>query len=403
MLTLILALAAILLCQWALALSLGPLQTVGDEVDYIARAAREDPHKPDLFLRVPLFIEFFVWVRKLTGKPERTTWLILSSGLATALGSVLAAYHAGLDVWWVVFAFLLTPELLIYNRRYWPEPMLALSCWIITLLLWQFPDTHGLFFGLLAAIAVMIRIEQLVLLPAIGVAWIWAGADRDYWDWIGLLLPLVLCLGAWTLRCWNRYRIPWPDTTWKFNLAVVYRESRQPLLTPINIQKLILAELYERQQGRDDTAQAALNLGGMYSGVARMPLRWLAMLGRETFISTRLLPQQGQGFPAAAWGGAGRIWLRYGFSLLVCFAICAGFTSGVFEPYLVPSLALYIAITSFHSRTRFRALLVPGTAIWLAEGMSHMTAVQTGASVMYWMLALLFAILLGSINIRIEE
>jgi hypothetical protein len=395
-----LALAVILVGQWALALALGSPAPIGDEVDYLERSTRADPHEPGLFLRVPLFIELFVRARKLTGRPETATWFILSAGLAAAMGSAAAAHLAGLNALYVAASFLLAPEVLIFNRRYWPEPVLALSCAITTVLLWQYPDAHGVVFGLIVAISAAIRIEQLALIPGVAGAWLWAGVDRTVWDWSGLVLPSMACLGLWTLWCWHRYRIPWPDTTWQFNLEVARREAQHLRSAPVNVEQLVSAV---RQDWASAGAASARRRPMRWNpGFMRISHRWMAMFGGETFISKRLLPPNGRGFPKAAWGQAGRLWLRYGFTTLVCLAVFFGVLSGRFEPYLTPTLALFVAVSSFHVRTRYRASLQPGLAIWLADGFSR---VEFAGSWTPWVglgLAMLLAVALGSIPFRDE-
>ena len=403
MVLLTLALAAILIGQWRLAIALGPPQPIGDEGHYLRRASHVDPHHSKLFIRVPLFVACFVWAHKLTGKPETVSWLFLAAGLTAALGSAVAAHLAGLNAVWVAAAFLLAPELLIFNLRYWPEPMLALASGMITILLWQFSYVHGLFIGLIAAAAVMIRFEQLVLIPAVGIAWIWAGADKSLWDWTGLVVPASVCLGLWTLRNWRRYRLAWPDTTWQFNLAIAHRESRQMLLSPVNIQQTVLAEMRDRLADKADGAQAVPQCIPWDPGFLKMPLRWLAVLGRETFISERLLPPSGQGFPSAEWDELRRRWVRYGFTLLACISVCIGLLTMRFEPYLTPSLALFVAIASFHVRTRYRAILQPGLALWFADGISHIDFGQSWVPWLSLLFAVMLAIKLGSVTLRVEH
>jgi hypothetical protein len=80
MILLILALLLILAGQWLTLRALGPIQAIGDEITYLESSGNADPHQPEWFLRVPLFKTLFVWSRKLTGKAEAVTWLILVGG-----------------------------------------------------------------------------------------------------------------------------------------------------------------------------------------------------------------------------------------------------------------------------------------------------------------------------------
>lgn len=334
---------------------------IGDEIEYLARARGSDPFGPVPFLRVPLFIAF---VRLARGRERATAALLAAVALVTigltAAAGWLAAGPAGALL--VGGLYLLLPDRWLLGRHLWPDTLLAV--FQAGLLLLVLASGRGLEFspwlpGSVAALAVLTRIDALVLVPALVVEAMLRGASTD-----GLALALPSLVALVLLSLWNAWRHgrPWPDTTVGFNLMVLAEEERRPGAAVEQVVGAAWAR-WDPAVGRSSSGPSVLRRpGALVLGALR---RLVSMLGPDTFGRERLLGDAPGAYPEL--GARPRRWLRsllrWSFPALV--ALAAG--GAVAQPALcraplTVALATFLASSLVHARTRYRYPLLPHLA-----------------------------------------
>lgn len=352
--------AAIILLLLLVARSLGTPKMVGDEAEYLLRAQKPDPYRPFRFMRVPGFISLFCWSRKITGDAGNAQAVITACGfLSIAVAMALAPWVGGSSIV-VALVCLVCIEFFIYSLRLWPEPVLAL-CHMVSVALLVLGDGSlpiAVSGGIVCAIAALIRLEQLVLAPAFAFA-LWAGSGLSPIAAICVLLPTALALALWTFRNFRKYGIPWPDTTWQFNLEIAKLEAAAPF-GKTRIHPTIRSVVDYRDEKKEFPQTPFLH-SAMHAVV-----RVLAFLGKDTFVSQHLL-SSGSGYVHPRGVAVFRTILRIGFPVVVCVAINLAVVQGTWPNYMAPALAYFLVSTLAHSRTRYRAILIPPVALWFAE------------------------------------
>lgn len=363
---------------------LGPRLPQGDECDYLARSQWRDPHRPELFLRVPLMPAFARAVGRFTGTPEaalRTlvtlsgalaAWLVFAAGLRVG-GTLVAVIAAG--------AMMLLLERVLLSAHLWPDTLLS-ALHALALLLLTLPSAplSWLALGGVAALATMLRVEQLAL--GVGLALVLIVREPTAWlPIVGATLgPSLLALLAWTAVAWRRYRIALPDTTWNFNLHLLDRQLAQPTRGPVSVQGSIV-DLLEAER----TAEAP-----PWRALGARPLAWLASvlrraaacIGPDTFVEGRLLPPLGQAYPTLTGPAAAHLrpWLRWSFPLLVATLLWAGCVSGVWPEILLAMVPVFGAIVVVHFRSRYRLVLMPWVSLAAATSIVAVDPAQLGAT-----------------------
>jgi hypothetical protein len=362
---------------------LGPRLPQGDECDYLARSQWRDPHRPELFLRVPLMPAFARAVGRFTGTPEATlrtlvalsgafaAWLVFAAGLRVG-GTLVAVIAVG--------AMMLLLERVLLSAHLWPDTLLS-ALHALALLLLTLPSAppSWLALGGVAALATMLRVEQLAL--GVGLALVLIVREPGAWlPIVGATLgPSLLALLAWTAVAWRRYRIALPDTTWTFNLRILDRQLAQANDGPVSVQGSIVGLL-----AADRTTDAS-----PWRALRARPLAWLgsilrraaACIGPDTFVEGRLLPPLGQAYPRMTARTAARLrpWLRWSFPMLVAIWLWAGIASGSRPDFLLATLPVLGAIVAVHFRSRYRLVLMPWVSLAVATSIVAVDPAKLGA------------------------
>lgn len=384
----------------ALSGALGRWNPIGDEKEYLDRAGKDDPHAPDLYLRMPGFVTLTRWLTGGGVKPNRARWLSYGGVmLANAMTASLAVAMGGSPIV-VALALLLGLEFAIFALRLWPEPLLTVAhiaiLWVLIAAPPGFPAALAM--GLVVAFALWIRLEQLVLLPAVGVVWLLSENPVGPAQWLALVSPAAFMVALVSLRNRARYGSFWPDTTWRFNANLAVHEATfGPHVVHIesSIRETVRRARNDQPAGTGRFGVAMV--GSLVLGALR---RMIAFVGKDTFVRDRLLPPRGRGFANVRGLPFFEVWLRWGYPSLVASAVVAAWFAGNWPMYLIPAVALFLACTLFHSRTRYRQLLVPALVLWLADSVSRL---EVGLSVTVWTFLALMVIALGALSLREED
>tara|TARA_R110002049_G_scaffold304349_3_gene499476 strand:+ start:4125 stop:5318 length:1194 start_codon:yes stop_codon:yes gene_type:complete len=361
-----------------------PRLPVGDEGDYIG--GEERPLAGLLFIRVPGMAALAHLLGDPAQREARLRVFMASAGTLCAILVVTAALLiAGWGAAFIAAVLLLVlPERLVLNNHIWPDPLLAFSLAAINLLLVVRidPTVTAAGLGVLVLLSTITRIDQLVLAIVVPVVFVMREAGTVM-QLMLIVAPTIVALLACT--CWNYYKrgVALPDNTWVFNLRIAEADTRtgqpgtrvQPLIHSVRAHwqpDVPLRAQQVRGTGRSIWRRRKAYVNGVVN-------RMWSLLGPDSFISERLLLPQGSSYlgldgrELAFW----RFILRYTFPALVAmflFGILAG-AQGV-PLLLLPTVALFLAIVSFHSRTRFRIVLIPGlvlcTAITLPSALTSL-------------------------------
>lgn len=354
--------------------ALGPRRAIGDEGEYLERGRWPDPHRPVLYLRVPLVPALFRFASLCSAQPEnglRFAGALLGAlavtlvALAGFLGGSLVAglLGAGLMLLWV--------ERLLLAAHLWPDTLLCVlhAAALCLLQLEPTPLVAGAL-GLVLALACLTRIEQLALGPGLLAVLVLAEPDRTGLSTLLLLAPTGLALTAWSAVAWRRYRIPLPDTTWLFNLRILDRQLDEDRRGAVAVERSIKALL--REEGTRDAG------GSLVRRLLRRPLglltsllrRLAASFGPDTFVDARLLPPHGVAYPVLSVRSAGtwRLALRGSFPLLALPGLWAIGVSGTAPLWLLAAAPVLLALVVVHFRSRYRLVLMPWLALAAAQG-----------------------------------
>ena len=352
--------AATLIMLLLVARGLGTPRMVGDEAEYLLRARKPDPYRPFRFMRVPGFITLFCWSKKITGDPGNAQAVITACGfLSIAVSMALAPWVGGSPVV-VALVCLACIEFLIYSLRLWPEPALALCHMVVVALLVLGDGSLPVVVsgGFVCAIAALIRLEQLVLAPSFAMA-LWMVNDLNLIAGAVVMAPTAIALSLWTFRNYRKYGIALPDTTWQFNLEIARLEAASPI-GQTRIDPTIREVVGYRDQKRK------LPTSSLIATAVHAVLRIVAFIGKDTFVSQRLLAP-GEGYTSPQGVSVFKSILRVGFPIVFCVAINLAIVTGIWPHYMLPALVYFLVSTLAHSRTRYRAILIPPIALWFAE------------------------------------
>jgi hypothetical protein len=355
--------AAATAVQVVIRLGLGRRRPVGDEMEYLARATSSDPFGPTPFLRVPLMATFV----RLTGPDEGR---IRNACSVVAIATVVLVAAAGLTVHGPAGAivsgtlFMLLPDRILLSQHIWPDVLLGLvhAGLVAVILGWGGRGTlFPCLLGLAAAIAVLVRIDALVLLPALTVLGVNGPVDDGAIGVAALWVPALALLGLLTLYNRRAYGIALPDNTALFNVSVLAAEHRSAAEPSVPVDALVRSIWPEWEEstdrGRVDGFRRAL------AQIAREPARLARglvgrvrqMLGPDSFARDRLLAPETGAYPElapllrAAFTSA----LRVSFPCLATLAL-AGVTTGSSGriDYLLPAVATLVVACLFQKRER---------------------------------------------------
>ena len=388
--------------------AMGRRRPIGDEAGYLARGQSADPFAPRLFIRPPLlpWLAALSYRRAGDGESRLRRWMAIASCLTVVLVA-LTGWRLG-GPWVALVASLLLaaqPERIVLGCHIWPEPLLALLlaalCFTQTI-----PPTPGLALGvgLLATLGVLCRIDFAIVPPVLLAAW-WQTASPPTAVVAVLLLPSVIALIWTSTHNYRRYGIPFPDTTWAFNLMVARRESRFRDSNRFEIEAAVneiipvWKQLHSTRVVRPgvtafmDILRSPLRFG---RGIGR---RLLTLAGPDTFVRQKLLPAEGA-YPQLG-DRSRRRWdraLRVAFPLLVTIILSSiAVSPRLPESFAWPSLALLAVAVLFHARTRFRVVAMPALALLAALGLVRLAAALPGRPELSGAIAILATLLLWAL------
>jgi len=354
---------------------LGPMKMVGDENGYIACGAQVDPYRPEMLLRVPLMAWLSKQAHRYSSNPERFLRSATSlASMVTILVTMVSARITGGDAIAILVGLILVfmPGRLVLSHHIWPDIWLGLWLSLFCLVL-VYPDLppglRAQLLGLVAALAFMTRFDALLLAPvtAFGVA------PMAPWDWVFILSPTLLVFMVLSIRNAHRYRIPWPDTTWMFNLMIAAGETGQESASKVLVDQEVFktATAWNQLSDPDRFATSITSIRRLLAlptrAIVGMFLRLWASIGPDSFVLHRLLPPTGCAYPEISE----RLNRGLGIALVLVFPV---FISAALLALLVadqpvaviiwPTIAF--GVTSlFHNRTRYRQAWLPGAALLL--------------------------------------
>jgi hypothetical protein len=253
-----------------------------------------------------------------------------------------------------------------------PELPLLIQAWVL---------------GALAAVAFLTRLDALVLCPTILWAWQLSRETIETSHLFGLVLPVVVAFLGCSWQNWKRYRIPFPDTTVLFNLALMGKQFDHPEPESPRLERLI-SQTRDLWEGQDERSRLHLArqmvvtwLSHPISALTGILRRLLAFCGPESFISQKLFSQEDGAYPEISpyLRRALQSVLRFGFSLLLCLAGGLMLINRPFESYyILPTAGMFVVAFLFHMRTRYRLALLPGLSLLVADrGMNTVSRLTT--------------------------
>ena len=412
----ILVLSVLVLVQWLVRRAMGPVVSVGDEGGYISCGGQVDPYCPKVFLRVPLMAWLSRQSHRDSSNPERSLRFATSvASAATILVSMVSAQILGGFQGSLLIGLLLVvmPERIILSHHIWPDIWLGLWLSLACLILvWPGLSLNLsiMLLGVVAALAFMTRFDALLLAPFVGFGLM----PLSFWQWMFILLPTLFVFAGLSIRNARRYKIPWPDNTWMFNLMIAAGETEQKRAEQIRIQREVgKAFVVWNQQSHPDRFTSGV---ASFRKLAARPVRaftdlllrvW-ASLGPDSFVSQRLLPPIGRAYPeiSGRFNHGLHIALRFAFPIFVsatCLAILVGELPA--PAILWPTLALAVATLIF-TRTRYRQAWLPGAALLLVSTVStsgFWSKLLSVDSAVEWLLAISLAVALVRFRVRFEE
>lgn len=409
----LLALLILATIQYLVRRELGPIEKVGDECGYIKCGAQQDPYQPGVFLRVP----FMAWLSKqchrFSSNPEsmlRTTTSIAS--LVTILVSMISARILGGDGAAILIGLILAcmPGRVVLSHHIWPDIWLGLWLSLFCLVLIHPDLSAGLraqLLGLVAALAFMTRFEALLLAPVTGLGM----AALTMFEWVFILSPTLLVFIVLSLRHAYRYQIPWPDTTWMFNLMIAAGETDQEKASKVFVDQEVfkVATAWKKLSEPDRLAASISSLRRLLQWPNRvivgMFLRLWSSIGPDNFVLHRLLPPYGSAYPEIS----DRFKQVLGIALIITFPV---FISSTLLALLVAdqSVAVIIwptmafGVTSlFHNRTRYRQAWLPGAALLLVTMVctqGFWARLMSAESIVSWVVCVGLALALIRFRVR---
>ncbi len=357
--------------------ALGPVVGVGDECSYVQCGAQTDPYAPGQFLRVPLMAWLSKQAHCYSTNPEQTLRSATTAASAlTSLASMLSAQLIGGTQAALVIGLLLVlmPGRLILSQHVWPDIWLGLWLSLACLIL-VYPDLpsnlRAALLGIVSALAFMTRFDALLLAPFAGFA-LTPGPIRD---WIFVLAPTLLVFAYSSVRNARRYQIPWPDTTWMFNLMIAAGETEGQQGGKLRVEGEVLKTIsvWNGMTHPDRLTHSVTSLRRLLVRPFRtfwsVLLRAWASLGPDSFVLHRLLPPTGLGYPEISPRLLYplQIVLVLAFPLFTSATFLALLVSGSTTPVILwPTLAL-AAASLIHNRTRYRQAWLPGAALLLVS------------------------------------
>lgn len=403
------ALVVLLVLQvWSL-VSMQPRIPVGDENGYLAQA--QGQQRARLFLRVPM-VMFVARLVRGTGDPERAMRAVSASfGMATVglLGYAAYLLSGWSGVLTTTLFLLLLPERLILNNHIWSDSLITTWLAAINLSLvfplnsWATAAT----LGILVCASVLTRIDQVVLLVAVPLAF--AIDEAITLAYLSLICgPAIAALILLSVRNYLRHGLALPDNTLMFNLGVARaelesKEVRKTIQSTVITVVPTWRKLAARSQIGYGIEALSLLLQQPFRFAGNVLSRAWSLLGPDSFVTDRLLPPNGGAYPAMPENVARywRVLLRVSFPMVAAFLLVFAQANPTPIPgFVIPVLFLFLTAAALHSRTRYRMALIPGLALWAAIVIPSSIKMLTGP----WCLALAVAAMaLSMVLIRFQN
>jgi len=409
-------LIVLVLVQLSVRRTAGPVVSVGDEGEYIWCGKQADPYLPGVFLRVP----FMAWMSKqahrYSSNPERA----LRS--ATGVASMVSIMFCMLSAQFIggVYAALLTglllvamPGRIILSGHIWPDIWLGLWLSLVCLIL-VYPDLSSnlrtLLVGAVAALAFITRFDALLLAPFAGFGL----APLPFMEWLFILLPTLFVFAFLSFRNARRYRIPWPDTTWMFNIMIAAGEAGENKAHKVHVEEEV-RKVLTVWQTLEYPERFSTSINSLRSLVAR-PIRAIsgvlvriwASLGPDSFVLHRLLPPDGLAYPGISekFNHVLKTALLVAFPIFASMTVLALLVAESSPPVVLwPTLAFATA-SLIHNRTRYRQAWLPGATLMFISAVSEPgfwpILLSTGSTTQ-WLAAIALAIALVCFRTRSER
>ena len=396
--------------------ALGPTKRVGDESGYIRCGAQKDPYQPGMFLRVPLMAWLSKQCHRFSSNPEnllRTTTSIASA--VTILVSMISARILGGDGGAILIGLILgfMPGRIILSYHIWPDIWLGLWLSLFCLVL-VYPDLppslRAQLLGLVAVLAFITRFDALLLAPLTGFGM----APLALWEWVFILSPTLLVFIVLSIRNAHRYRIPWPDTTWMFNLMVAAGETGQEKASEVLVDQEVLkvATVWKKLSDPDRFTASIASVRRLLElpsrAISGMFLRLWASIGPDSFVLHRLLPPFGSAYPDISK----RLNRGLNLALVIVFPVFISATVLALlvadQPIAViiwPTMAFWVT-SLFHNRTRYRQAWLPGAALLLVATVctQDFWAMLMGpGSIVKWLACIGLAVALIRFRVRSDK
>ena len=393
--------------------ALGPTKKVGDEGGYITCGAQPDPYQPGIFLRVPLMAWISSLCHRFSSNPERQ--LRRATGIAsivTILVSMISARMIGGDGAAILIGLILgfMPGRIILSNHIWPDIWLGLWLSLFCLVL-VYPDLppnlRALLLGLLAVLAFMTRFEALLLTPFT----VFGMAPLALWEWVFILSPTLLVFIVLSIRNAHRYKIPWPDNTWMFNLMIAAGETGQQKASKVLVEQEVFKVLRVWRKLNDPGRFAASidSLRRLFAwpvrAIAGMFLRLWASIGPDSFVLQRLLPPFGSAYSdiSKPLNHGLNIALVLAFPVFVSATILALLVADQTVAVIIWPTMAYAVTSLFHNRTRYRQAWLPGAALLLVATVftqGFWATLMSSESIVQWVACVGLALALIRFRVR---
>ena len=396
--------------------AVGPAVSVGDENGYIPCGKQADPYLPKTFLRVP----FMAWMSKQAHRYSSNPERVLRS--ATGIASMASIMICMLSAQFIggVHAALLTglllvvmPGRIILSGHIWPDIWLGLWLSMVCLIM-VYPDLSSnlrtLLVGLLAALAFITRFDALLLAPFAGIGL----APLPFIEWLFILLPTLFVFAFLSIRNARRYRIPWPDTTWMFNIMIAAGETGKKKAHNVHVEEEVrkVLTVWQTLEYPDRFSTGIASLRNLFAqpvrAISGVMVRLWASLGPDSFVLHRLLPPDGLAYPEISdkFNHVLKIALVVAFPIFTSMTVLALLVAKPSLPVILwPTLAFATA-SLIHSRTRYRQAWLPGAALMLVSAISEpgfWSILLSTGSIIKWLAAIALAISLVCFRTRSEK
>jgi len=305
------------------------------------------------------------------------------------------------------------PGRIILSGHIWPDIWLGLWLSLVCLIL-VYPDLSSnlrtLLVGAVAALAFITRFDALLLAPFAGFGL----APLPFMEWLFILLPTLFVFAFLSIRNARRYRIPWPDTTWMFNIMIAAGETKKNRAHKVHVEEEV-RKVLTVWQTLENPERFSTSIASLRSLVAR-PIRAIsgvlvriwASLGPDSFVLHRLLPPDGLAYPGVSekFNHVLKIALLVAFPIFTSMTLLALLVAEPSLPVVLwPTLA-FAAASLIHNRTRYRQAWLPGAALILIAAVSEpgfwSILLSTGSTIK-WLAAIALAIALVCFRTRSER